>query len=74
MTGQPVTDPAVIEAIEAELMLAVYDAVRLAIRQRMGLAAVPAASPEAIALRASSGRPSPATPRWSPPARSEDRS
>lgn len=41
----PVTDPAVLEAIEAEFTLSVYEAARRAARQMAGLEAPPARRP-----------------------------
>ena len=41
----PVTDPAVIEAIEAEFMLTVYEAALLAARRMMGTAEPPPEHP-----------------------------
>jgi len=46
-----VTDPAVLEAIEAEFTRTVYDAARLAHRRRRGLALTPLVSTESLELR-----------------------
>lgn len=46
----PVTDPAVIEAIEAEFTLTVYEAEMLAERRRRGEAPPPEPCPRARAL------------------------
>lgn len=46
----PVTEPAVIEAIQAELMLAVYDARRRARRPLAGIDAAPQPSRRALRL------------------------
>jgi hypothetical protein len=46
----PVTDPKVIEAIEAELMLSVYEARRLARRRLLGMDPPPRPRRRALAL------------------------
>ena len=46
---EPVTDPEVIEAIEAEFMLSVYEARRLARRRLLGLDPPPPPNPAALA-------------------------
>jgi hypothetical protein len=47
---KPVTDPAVLVAIEAELMLAVYDAERIAELRRLGALPAPPRDPRAPKL------------------------
>lgn len=49
--GQPVTDPGAIEAIEADLMLTVYEAQRLARRRLLGQAPPPDPNPRALLLK-----------------------
>lgn len=51
------TDPAIIEAIEAELMLSVYNAKRLARLRLMGVEPPPEPNPDALALRRRRDRP-----------------
>lgn len=46
----PVTDPAALEAIEAALMLQIYQARRLAHRRFLGLSPAPRPNPVALAL------------------------
>jgi len=64
----PVTDPVVIEAIEAEFMLAVYEARRRARLQELGLMPPPRPNPAALRLRrrALAGDSEPGVPRPSP--------
>ena len=49
LVDTPVTDPAIIEAIEAAFMLSVYEAQRLARRRLLGLDPPPRPNPAALA-------------------------